>query len=218
VRPPDLDDYATDRLVGDVLDLLDVVGVERVHLVGHDWGGQVAWLTAAHHPDRVETLTVLSRPHPAAFARSFGVDPDQAARSGHHRSIGPETTDEWWADGCATLHRMLDRAGVPEADANAYLEVFAERDALDAALMWYRAAARTGGLRAADCPAVVVPTRYLWGTADQSVGRVAAELTAEHVTADYRFVQFDGAGHFLTDGPDARVVVGEILDHVSAHR
>ena len=218
VRPADLDAYATDRLVGDVLDLLDVLEVDRVHLVGHDWGGQVAWLTAAQHPERLETLTVLSRPHPAAFARSFGVDPDQAARSGHHRSIGAETTDEWWADDCATLRRMLARAGVPAADADAYLEVFTERAALDAALMWYRAAARTGGLRAADCPAVEVPTLYLWGTADQSVGRAAAELTAEHVTGDYRFVEIPGGGHFLTDEADASVVVGELVAHVTAHR
>ena len=66
------------RLVADVLDLADALGAERFHLVGHDWGGQVAWLTAAHHPDRVASLTVLSRPHPAAFARSFALDPEQA--------------------------------------------------------------------------------------------------------------------------------------------
>ena len=217
-RPADLDVYATDRLVGDVLDLLDALAVERVHLVGHDWGGQVAWLTAAHHPDRIETLSVLSRPHPAAFARSFGIDAAQAKRSGHHRSIGPETTDEWWADGCATLRTMLARAGVPAADADAYLDVFTERAALDAALMWYRAAASTGGLRAADCPAVGAPVLYLWGTADQSVGRVAAELTGEHVTGGYRFVELDGAGHFLTDGADASVVVDELVTHVSTDR
>jgi len=161
---------------------------------------------------------VLSRPHPAAFARSFGLDAEQATRSGHHRSIGPETTDQWWADGCATLRRMLARAGVPEADADAYLEVFDERAALDAALMWYRAAARTGGLRAADCPSVGAPVRYLWGTADQSVGRVAAELTAQHVTGEYRFVEIDGGGHFLTDETHATVVVDELVAHVSAHR
>ncbi len=56
---------------------------------GHDWGGQVAWLTAAQHPDRSLTLTVLSRPHPAAFARSFADDPGQSERSKHHRAMTP---------------------------------------------------------------------------------------------------------------------------------
>src|SRR5258705_4361749 len=48
VRPPSIDDYTTDRLVADVLDLLDALDAEQAHLVGHDWGGQMPWLTAAH--------------------------------------------------------------------------------------------------------------------------------------------------------------------------
>jgi pimeloyl-ACP methyl ester carboxylesterase len=215
VRPAAVDAYSTTRLVADVLDLADALGAERIHLVGHDWGGQVAWLTAAQHPDRIATLTVLSRPHPAAFARSFSLDPDQAERSKHHRAMTPELTDRWWADGCAGLRTMLEHAGVPSADADAYLSTFAERAALDAAMNWYRAAAASGtGLRAADTPAVTVPVLYLWGTADQSVGRRAAELTAEHVTGPYRFVEIEGAGHFLTDDHGAPTVERELLAHV----
>jgi pimeloyl-ACP methyl ester carboxylesterase len=217
VRPARVDAYATSRLVADVLDIADALGAERFHLVGHDWGGQVAWLTAAHHAARVMTLTVLSRPHPAAFARSFELDPAQADRSRHHRAITPELTDRWWADGCAALRKILEEAGVPPTDASAYLTTFAERDALDAAMNWYRAAAAAGGgLRASDTPAVEVPVLYLWGTADQSVGRVAAELTAEHVTGPYRFVEIDGAGHFLTDDTGAPKVVAELLAHVGS--
>ena len=166
-------------------------------------------------PDRVATLTVLSRPHPAAFARSFERDPAQADRSRHHRAMTPELTDRWWADGCAALRTILEGADVPPVDADAYLATFADREALDAAMNWYRAAASGGdGLRAVDTPDVTVPVLYLWGTADQSVGRVAAELTAEHVTGPYRFVAIDGAGHFLTDDLGAPVVVREILAHV----
>jgi len=217
VRPREVDAYGVDRLVADVLDLADVLGAARFHLVGHDWGGQVAWLTAARHPDRLLSLTVLSRPHPAAFARSFALDPEQSERSKHHRAMTPELTDRWWADDCAALRKMLDHAGVPTADADAYLATFAERAALDAAMNWYRAAAAGGtGLRAADTPTVTVPVLYLWGTADQSVGRRAAELTAEHVTGPYRFVEIDGAGHFLTDDGGAATVQRELVAHVTA--
>jgi pimeloyl-ACP methyl ester carboxylesterase len=215
VRPDDVAEYTTDRLVGDVLDLADALGAERFHLVGHDWGGQVAWLTAAAHPDRLRSLTVLSRPHPAAFARSFADDPAQAERSKHHRAMTPELTDRWWADDRAALRAIFDHAGVPAADADAYVATFAERAALDSAMHWYRAAAQAGtGLRAADTPDVVVPVLYLWGTQDQSVGRRAAELTVEHVTGPYRFVEIDGAGHFLTDDHGAPVVRSELLAHV----
>jgi pimeloyl-ACP methyl ester carboxylesterase len=215
VRPAGVDAYATTHLVADVLELADAVGTERFHVVGHDWGGQVAWLTAAQHPDRVASLTTLSRPHPAAFARSFALDPEQAERSKHHRSFtAPETTDRLWADGCAALRQTLLHAGVPAADADAYLATFAERGALDAAINWYRAAAASDGLRAADTPSVTVPVLYLWGTADQSVGRRAAELTAEHVTGPYRFVEIEGAGHFLTDDGGAPTVERELLAHL----
>ncbi len=65
-----IDAYRTEFLVSDVLALADRLGAPRFHLVGHDWGGQVAWITAALHPDRVISLAVVSRPHPAAlFAR-----------------------------------------------------------------------------------------------------------------------------------------------------
>lgn len=210
VRPATIDEYRTDRLVADVLDMLDALGADRAHLVGHDWGGQVAWLTAAHHPDRVRSLTVLSRPHPAAFARSFELDAEQATRSRHHRTMGPEMTDRMWMDGCRLIRELLSDAGVPAADVDAYAATFNDRAAVDGALNWYRAAA--GGLRATDCPPVVVPTRYLWGSADQTVGRVAATLTAEHVRGPFRFVEIEGAGHFLTDDRAAATVVRELLE------
>jgi pimeloyl-ACP methyl ester carboxylesterase len=68
-RPEAGEAYATDLIVADALALMDALGSPRFHLVGHDWGGQIAWLIAAGHADRVQSLSILSRPHPAAFAR-----------------------------------------------------------------------------------------------------------------------------------------------------
>jgi pimeloyl-ACP methyl ester carboxylesterase len=217
VRPEGVSAYATSRLVADVVDILDVLGVERVHLVGHDWGGQVAWLTAAHHPARVASLSVLSRPHPAAFSRSFALDEAQAHRSRHHRRMTSSVADRLWADGCAGLRTMLVDGGVPAVDADAYVTTFAARDALEAAMNWYRAAAATDGLAVASTPAVDVPVLYLWGSADQTVGRVAAELTADYVTGPYRFVEVPGAGHFLTDDGAGPLVDGELAAHIQRH-
>ena len=69
-RPDGVDAYRTELLVADALAMADVLGADRFHLVGHDWGGQLAWLIAAHHPKRLQTLSVLSRPHPTAFANT----------------------------------------------------------------------------------------------------------------------------------------------------
>ena len=115
VRPGTVEAYSTARLVADILDLADALRAERFHLVGHDWGGQGASLTAAEHPERLRSLAVLSRP------------------SKHHRAMTPELTDRWWADDRAALRAIFDHAGVPAPDADAYVATFAERAALDAA-------------------------------------------------------------------------------------
>jgi pimeloyl-ACP methyl ester carboxylesterase len=215
VRPTGIAGYTTERLVDDVIDIVDAVGASRVHLVGHDWGGQVAWMAAAHHPGRVASLCVLSRPHPAAFARAFDVDPEQASRSDHHRSFqSPEITDVLWRDGSAALRAALSDGGVPEVDIAAYLSVLSDRAALDAALNWYRAAG-VRGLSVIDCPDVSSPTLYLWGPHDSSVGRAAAELTAEHVSGPYRFVEVPDSGHFLTDDGGGPTVTAELLAHLA---
>jgi len=210
-RPASLEAYATPSLTGDALALADVLGATRFHLVGHDWGGQLAWLIAAQHPERVRTLTVLSRPHPAAFAAAIRSDAAQSARSGHHRAFqDPATARLLLADGALRLRRIFEEQGVPDAAVAAYLERLGDEAALDAALNWYRAAAAPGSsatpLAARDVPAVQAPTLYLWGTADATVGRMAAEGTAAHVTGPYAFEVIEGAGHFLTDDAGDQVV------------
>lgn len=79
-RPSRTRDYGSDRLVSDVVALLDEAGLEQVHLVGHDLGGLVGWAMAAAHPRRLASLTVLSVPHPRAFLWSL-LTSTQAARS-----------------------------------------------------------------------------------------------------------------------------------------
>ncbi|HXZ85435.1 MAG TPA: alpha/beta fold hydrolase [Myxococcota bacterium] len=203
-RPAGIDAYRSVRLVADALALADALGAERFHLVGHDWGGQLAWLLAAQQPERVRSLSVLSRPHPAAFARAMADDPEQATRSRHHRAHQrAEATDWWLADGAARLLGALRSQGVPEADVGVYLATLGERAALDAAIHWYRAAG-SSGLAAAEVPPVAVPTLYVWGAEDATVGRRAAEGTRAFVNAPYRFVELPGVGHFVTDqAPDA---------------
>ena len=214
-RPQDVASYSTDLLVNDALAIATAAGAERFHLVGHDWGGQLAWLIAARFPERVRTLTVLSRPHPAAFAAAMRSDAAQSERSRHHRAFqDPDTARLLLEHDAERLRRTLSEHGVPPADVEAYLARLNDVDALDAALNWYRAGGGAA-LSAADVPDVHVPTLYLWGDADATVGRAAAEGTAQHVKAAYRFVVVEGAGHFLTDQAGARVTAA-ILELLQA--
>jgi pimeloyl-ACP methyl ester carboxylesterase len=217
-RPSGVAHYAVDLLLADALAIADALGAPRFHLVGHDWGGQLAWLLAARHPERVRTLTMLSRPHPAAFARALASDPQQGERSKHHRAFqDPATASLLIEDDARRLRRLLRDHGVPSADADAYVAPLSTHDAIDAALNWYRASFwGRSGLALADTPAVRVPTLFLWGDADRTVGRAAADATRDFVSAAYRFVIVPGAGHFLTDQA-AEVVTTELLEHLASH-
>jgi pimeloyl-ACP methyl ester carboxylesterase len=211
--PTVLTAYGIDRLTADVLDVADACRASTFHLVGHDWGGQIAWFVASHHPARVTSLTILSRPHPAAFRRAYKEDADnQRHRSRHHRAFhDPNTAATLLEDDARRLRTTLANARVPETSIAEYLSVLGNPPALEAALAWYRAA---GALANMEVGPVTVPTLYMWGDNDASVGRAAAEWTAEHVRARYTFRVMPGRGHFLTDeAPDS--VTTALLDHLS---
>jgi len=220
VRPDpgtQLQAYALARLVQDVIDIADACAPApaRFHLVGHDWGGQVAWATAAQHPERVASLAVLSRPHPEAFKRALQADADgQKHRSRHHtRFHDPQTATLLLDDDARRLRGLLAAAAVPPEHIDEYLSVIGNAPALEAALAWYRAA---GTLSAANVDVVRVPTLYVWGDADASVGQTAAEGTANFVDAPYRFECLRGIGHFITDEVPG-TVNALLLEHVRAH-
>ena len=208
--------YGIDRLVADVLDLAAAKGhaARPFHLVGHDWGGQVAWCVAHRRPERLASLTVLSRPHPAAFRRAFREDADnQKYRSRPHKAfLDPNTATRLLEDGGRRLRRQLRESRVREAACEEYLSVLGHRDALEAALSWYRAA---GALASMEVGTVTVPTLYIWGDEDHSVGRSAATWTAEHVIGPYRFEVIPGIGHFITDQIPA-AVTRLLLSHLAA--
>ncbi len=215
-RPEGIDSYRTELLVADALAIADSFGAERFHVVGHDWGGALAWFIAARHAERVISLSVISRPHPAAFISAMRDDPDQPHRSRHHPAFQrPEATDDLLADDAARLRRALARGAVPDADIDAYLATLGHRDALDAAMNWYRAMGRSE-LQFAGTPSVGVPTMFVWGNQDATVGRMAAEKTADFVTGPYRFAELGGINHFVTDeAPGA--FTGLLLAHLAEH-
>jgi pimeloyl-ACP methyl ester carboxylesterase len=194
--PADRDAYRLDELVADVLGLIEASGRERVHLVGHDWGGAVAWLVAGNHPTRIASLTVLSTPHPAAMSRAWSSGTEQKRKSWYMAAFQvPRLPERALA---ARFDRLMASSGLPTADRTRYAARLAHADALTGPINWYRAARHSG----VSAHRVTVPTTYVWGSRDPFLGRTAAELTREHVTGDYELVELD-AGHWLPETRDA---------------
>jgi pimeloyl-ACP methyl ester carboxylesterase len=161
--PADLANYAFDKLVADAVGIADAAGAsgKPFHLVGHDWGGQVSWGVADKHPERLASLTILSRPHPQSFRRALlKEDGDQKHRSRHHRAfLDPATGGMLLADNARRLREGLFGQGVPAAALEEHLSVLGNPAAIEAALAWYRA---NQGL-VADIGTIKVPTLYNYG-------------------------------------------------------
>ena len=190
-RPRRRGAYRMDELVADALAFVDWTGAERVHLVGHDWGGAVAWAFASAHPDRLRTLTVLSTPHPSAFTRSLlGT---QALRSWYMAFFQVPFLPDRLVP--LALGRGLRSSGLPAAFADRYLSRLREPGAITAALNWYRAAS----IGSTSVGRIDVPTMYVWSTGDPALGRPAAERTAEFVDGPYRFEVLDDVGHWIPE-------------------
>jgi pimeloyl-ACP methyl ester carboxylesterase len=206
-RPRGRAAYRSRELVDDVLALLDAAGLERAHVVGHDWGGAIAWALGAWQPDRVRTLTVLSVPHPGAMAKAM-VTSDQALRSTYMAAfqlpVLPELT--MLARDGAPLRRMLKQSGLPDDLADHYVERMREPAALTAALNWYRALPWHAGRPVGR---VTVPTLHVWSTGDTFLGRAATEDTARFCGEAYRLEILEGVPHWIPELAAERV--GELV-------
>jgi pimeloyl-ACP methyl ester carboxylesterase len=209
-RPHGRSQYRLRETVDDVLALLDAAGLQSAHVVGHDWGGAVAWGLGAWHPDRVRTLTAISVPHPGAMARAM-VRSDQALRSYYMGLFQLPVLPERLilsGDGAA-LRRMLKRGGLPDTVAEHYVARMREPGALSAALAWYRALPWDGRDRVGT---VRVPTLFVWSTGDTFLGRTAAEATGDFCAGPYRLVVLDDVTHWIPElAPD------RVAELVTAH-
>jgi pimeloyl-ACP methyl ester carboxylesterase len=199
-RPADVGEYRVERLVGDVLGFADALDVERFHLVGHDWGGAVAWQVAGRHPERLRTVTSVSTPHPGAFRRSIqeGEQRDKSSYILFFRS--PEAEPFFLDNDAAGLRALYSASGLSDDAVEEYVRVLTQPGAMTGALNWYRAADL--GLVEGLGP-ITTPTMYVWSTYDPALGREAAEATAAQVEGPYRFEVLEEVSHWIPEqAPD----------------
>jgi pimeloyl-ACP methyl ester carboxylesterase len=195
-RPRELAQYALPVLVDDVIALIAGLGENRASLIGHDWGGVIAWYAAMHSPSAVERLAILNAPHPAAFERELRKLSSQALRSLYalffQLPIVPELL--FRSARFAVLRRVI--AGGPASDpedTERYIEAFSAPGALTGPLNYYRAALR---FPRPPCKRIDVPTLVLWGDRDPYLRHTLAAGLDEWVE-DVRVQRFPHADHWL---------------------
>lgn len=209
-KPEGAENYTPDKTVGDLLALVDHFGKDRFVLVGHDWGGAIAWMAALQHPNRVERLIIVNAPHPFVFQKSLFDDMEQRAASQYirlFRNPGLEAQLEAMGLGTffdTTFARHADPALLaPERDA--YLDEWSQPGAMTAMLNWYRASAivvpgmdetpERPAFLDGPFPPLQMPVLVIWGMGDKALLPVQLE-GLDQLIPDLKVVQVD-AGHFV---------------------
>jgi len=192
-KPEDVEAYSIPFLAIDVTAILDHLGIERAHVVGHDWGAAVAWATASFAPERVDHLVALSVGHPGAFANA-GLS--QREKSWYmllfqFRGIAEQwlTMDGW------TNFREWSRH--PDADA---VIADLERDgSLTPGLGWYRANIPPETLVGPplELPPVQSPSMGIWSTGDIALLESQMRDSAKFCANGFRYERLDGPGHWM---------------------
>jgi pimeloyl-ACP methyl ester carboxylesterase len=205
-RPRRRRQYRIRELTDDVVALLDAAGVDRAHIVGHDWGAVPTWGMGAWHPDRTASITVLSLPHPLAWFDACRRS-NQALKSWYVAFVQLPLLPEFLAR--RTLAKTLRDTGLPEKHVEDYIWAMAEPGALTGAIHWYRGIPFSvrepiGRIR--------VPTSYLWGRHDFALNRFAAERTGSYVDGPYEFVDLDSSHWLPETEPEAvaQAVIGRV--------
>ncbi len=216
-KPEGVENYSADRLTADIFALADALGVGRFTIVGHDWGGAIAWSVALNGMgdrnggQRVERAIIANAPHPFIFQKLLFTDPNQRAASQYIRAFRDPANDALIAsDGLtgllrATVNWERSEAMEPE-ERDRMLADWKEPGAAQAMINWYRATpmivpamdenADLPPFLAAPFPVLTVPTLVIWAMDDLALP--ASNLDGmEAAVADLTISQVHGCGHFV---------------------
>ena len=210
-QPQDVEDYKTDKLIDDVFALADALSLQEFSLVGHDWGGAIAWPTAMRGDPRLKRLAIINAPHPVVFQKSLIEDADQRAASQYINAFrAPGIVDmvetkgfDWFFD--TTFARHVDVSKISEAERAQYVADWSQPGAFNAMLNWYRAAkvivpppgatVPLPDLLLRAFPALKVPTLVIWGMQDKAL--LPLQLDGlDALVEDLTVVRLPDVGHF----------------------
>lgn len=208
-RPSAVDDYKVEKLVADVAAVLAHFKQEKAVVVGHDWGGLIAWSFATAHPSKVDRLVVLNLPHPNGLARELATNPAQQKNSEYARNFQkPEAA-------AAVTPEML-AAWVKEPDARKEYVAALKRSSMDGMLNYYKANYPQPPYKPGpELPPVKCPVLLIHGLDDPALLAAGLNDNWKWVANELTLITIPGAGHFVhRDKPElvTRKMVGWLTE------
>jgi len=188
--PKGTKNYRIEYIVRDAVQLLDALGIEKAHLVGHDWGSVIGWFLAGEHPHRFHSLTAVSVGHPRAYANA-GLE--QKRKGLYTFLFQLRGLAEWYLSANRFARFRAWVHNYPEADL--WISDLSRPGRLTAALSWYRANLRrvlTG--QHPHCP---LPTLGIWSSRDFALAESQMLRSREFVDADWRYERLEGFSHWI---------------------
>lgn len=221
-KPKDTKDYGIYTLVDDVLGLIKALDYEKVNLVGHDWGGGVAWLFAMTHPEKLHKLAILNSPHPAVYRRFVRRDPDQIRRSWYWfffqlpRLAEKILSANDFHEMVRGLRNSAKRNTFTDEDIDTYKAAWSQPGALTAMLNWYRATFQFPPKMPAD-PQVKVRALMMWGMKDFALTHRLARPSMDYCD-EGNLILFPESSHWAhLDAPDEvnHYLIDFLLDSIT---
>jgi epoxide hydrolase 4 len=208
-KPDGVAAYRADRVAADIRGLIGELGTESALLVGHDWGGSVAWVTAMHHPEVVDRLAILDAAHPRKLNEALKT-PGQLRRSWYFFFFQPPAVTESIvrARDWRFFRRFLRDAQPPytSEEMDRYVEAWSQPGAATGMINYYRAAVRQSPKSpAAQIRPIAAPTLVIWGQRDRYLGPMLAEPHREDVPNLDRVERLPNASHWVHHDEHERV-------------
>lgn len=205
-RPEGVENYAMHHLTEDIVGIIKAFGYEKAHVVGHDWGGAIAWRLAQEHPEVIDKLVILNAPFPQIYLKAIRTNFSQMRKSWYlyffQLPAIPEALFKWRSK--QIVRDILQKTGAKpgtfsDEDLRKYTEALEKPGAFKATLSYYRAVARAKPIHGDG--KVVVPTLVIWGEKDQALGKDLTIGLDKYLTKESKIIYLPASHWVMEEEP-----------------
>ena len=209
-KPKGVAAYSLENVGKDIAQFIDKLGIEKAHIVGHDWGGALAWHMGLHYPEKVDKLAILNSPYPAIFLKNLRSNPSQFFKSWYMLFFQIPFLPEFLLKLNLNFffkRALRDWAYNKDAFSDEVIEEFAKayahKGAMQSSINYYRAGLRFSSAKREKGRKIQSPTLMIWGENDKALGKELTEGTVNYIENSFDLKFIPQCSHWVQqDAPD----------------